>query len=130
MAQMSLIFTEHQTPVPNQCKRSARDPGMPTEEFEAEENCCVHCDHVRQQRAASAASNLRRPRSRPPVAASSNLTDEDLVSSDFEATVIEPLHRGRPHMMTLEAVEEERTPGTTPSPSFFPDIHHNQKMLL
>ena len=63
------------------------------------------------------------------------MTDEEL--ADFEATIIEPLKQPRngssghhPRMSTLEVVEEENTPGTTPSPSnYLPDIHHNQKVL-
>ena len=68
----------------------------------------------------------------------------------IEATIIEPLPQpagapapasatstasttivNRGHRISaLEVVEEERTPGTTPSPSsYLPDIHHNQKVL-
>ena len=39
------------------------------------------------------------------------------------------INRGH-RISALEVVEEERTPGTTPSPSsYLPDIHQNQKVL-
>ena len=71
-----------------------------------------------------------RPKSRPP-----SMADEDFV--EFEATIIQPMQQQQqrngggghvhPRMSTLEVVEEENTPGTTPSPSnYLPDIHHNQ----
>ena len=68
------------------------------------------------------------------------MADEDFV--EFEATIIQPMQQQQqqqqrngggvhvhplPRMSTLEVVEEENTPGTTPSPSnYLPDIHHNQ----
>ena len=72
------------------------------------------------------------------------MTEEEL--AEFEATIIQPLPQQQhqqqqqqprnggghhhPRMSTLEVVEEENTPGTTPSPSnYLPDIHQNQKVF-
>lgn len=107
-------------------KKLQRDLGLPAEEFEANQsNCCVHCSQ----------KGYPRPKSRPP-----SMADEDFV--EFEATIIQPMQQQQqqqqrngggvhvhplPRMSTLEVVEEENTPGTTPSPSnYLPDIHHNQ----
>ena len=76
------------------------------------------------------------------------VSSEDEMQTEFEATIIEALPQpagqatqssdrqqstmivNRGHRVSaLEVVEEERTPGTTPSPSgYLPDIHHNQKL--
>ena len=76
------------------------------------------------------------------------VSSEDEMQTEFEATIIEalPPPAGQPaqpsdrqqstmivnrghRVSALEVVEEERTPGTTPSPSgYLPDIHHNQKL--
>ena len=76
------------------------------------------------------------------------VSSEDEMQTEFEATIIEALpqpagqaaqssdrqqatHIVNPghRVSALEVVEEERTPGTTPSPSgYLPDIHHNQKL--
>ena len=118
------LITERESQQPTEShhhKKLQRDLGLPAEDFEANEsNCCIHCSQ----------KGYPRPKSRPP-----SMTDEEL--ADFEATIIEPLKQPRngngghhPRMSTLEVVEEENTPGTTPSPSnYLPDIHHNQKVL-
>ena len=76
------------------------------------------------------------------------VSSEDEMQTEFETTIIEALPQpagqaaqssdrqqstmivNRGHRVSaLEVVEEERTPGTTPSPSgYLPDIHHNQKL--
>ena len=76
------------------------------------------------------------------------VSSEDEMQTEFESTIIEALPQpagqaaqssdrqqstmivNRGHRVSaLEVVEEERTPGTTPSPSgYLPDIHHNQKL--
>lgn len=120
--------TSAQPPSTPQHHKLQRDLGLPAEAFEVE-NCCMHCCSDKNRPQTVPAYHPRRPQSRPPL-------DDDL-TTELEATIIEPLqqttavstivHRGR-RMSALEVVEEERTPGTTPSPNYLPDIHHNQRI--
>lgn len=125
------------------CKKVQRDLGLPAEAFEVttscEASCCIHCcnDSRTSRPATVPAYNSRRPHSR---GGQTHLTEDDLQELHEVANIIEPLnpntttamtllHRGH-RMSALEVVEEERTPGTTPSPSsYLPDIHQNQKVL-
>ena len=58
--------------------------------------------------------------------------------SEYEASIVEPLNNSRAlsgghhhsRMSSLEVVEEEGSMGTTPSPSYLPDINQHQKAVL
>ena len=116
-----------------------RDLGLPTEAFEPDDpnptqNCCVHCEGHREKMSrpeSTPSYSNRRPQSRP-------YSSEDECISEYEASIVEPLnnrgqgggHSHHSRMSSLEVVEEENSTGTTPSPSYLPDIHQHQKSVL
>lgn len=124
---------------------SKRDLGLPAEAFEDPPSCCSHCC------SAVVAESHHGPHPKTPTRPSTvpayqghhqqrqqqhqRQIEDDLC---LEETIIEPLQNqstntliSRGHRMSaLEVVqEEERSAGTTPSPNYLPDIHHNQKVL-